>query len=89
MESSELNKIELPYVRIEYIKPIVFFEYNEGIELGFPEMYELISYAEKLSGHQPYFTFSDVRAGVNVTNEGKKVIADLKHALVQGNCCFG
>ena len=77
--SNESNKIELPYVRIEYIRPIVYFEYKEGTELGFPEIEELISCAEKLSGNQPYLTFSDVRAGVNITNEGKRYVSDLEN----------
>lgn len=73
------NKIELPYVRIEYIKPIVYFDYKEGTELGFPEIQELIACAEKLSGHQPYVTFSDVRAGVNITNQGKRYVSNLEN----------
>src|ERR1700741_4067644 len=90
---AEINKIELPYVSINYTEPIVYFEYKEGAELGFPEMRELISCAEKLSGYKPYFTFADVRVNVNVTNEGKKFLADLNNmplfrgtaALVKNN----
>jgi hypothetical protein len=91
--NAEINKIELSYVSITYAQPIVYYEYKEGAELGFPEMRELISCAEKLSGHKPYFTFADVRVNVNVTNEGKKFLADLNNmplfrgtaALVKNN----
>jgi hypothetical protein len=79
MNADNDNEINLPYVRITYSEPIVYFEYKEGTELGFPEMRELISCAEKLSGHKPYVTFSDVRLDINVTNEGKKVLADAKN----------
>lgn len=71
-----MNNITLHYVDIEYAEPIVYFTYKEGVELGFPEIRELISYAEKLSNHRPYLTFSNVPAGVNVTNEGKRILND-------------
>ena len=79
MESETISEIELPYVSISYIDPIVYFVYKEGAELGFPEIREVISYAEKLSNYKPYFTFSDARVNMNVTNEGKKIIADMKN----------
>jgi hypothetical protein len=90
---TEINEIELSYVSITYAEPIVYFDYKEGAELGFPEMKELIAGAEKLSGHKPYFTYADVRVNVNVTNEGKKFLADLNNmplfrgtaALVKNN----
>ena len=56
--------------------PIVYFTYKEGAELGFPEIRELIFYAEKLSDHRPYVTFAEVLVDMNVTTEGKRVIAD-------------
>ena len=74
-----MDEIELPYASIKYTEPIVYFIYKEGAELGFPEIRELISYAEKLSGHTPYITFADVRVNVNMTNEGKRVVADIKN----------
>jgi hypothetical protein len=74
-----MNEIDLPYVSITYAEPIVYFVYKEGAELGFPEIRELISSAEKLSGNKPYVTFSDVRVNMNITNEGKRYVADLKH----------
>jgi hypothetical protein len=73
------NEIDLPYVRISYEAPIIYFTYKEEIELGFPEIRELISLSEKITGHQPYVTISDVRIGVTVTNEGKRVIGDNKN----------
>jgi hypothetical protein len=69
-----LNKIQLPYVTIHYEEPIVYLVYKEGAELGFPEIRELIYYAEKVSGQKPYVTFSDVRMNLNITNEGKRVV---------------
>jgi hypothetical protein len=74
-----MNEIELPYVSIKYKTPIVYFTYKEGAELGFPEIRELVSYAEKLSGQKPYLTFSDVRTTINITNEGKKMLEDMKN----------
>jgi hypothetical protein len=74
-----MSEIELSYVTIKYKKPIVYFFYKEGTELGFPEIRELISYAEKLSSHKPYVTFSDVRVEMNITEEGKRVIADISN----------
>ncbi len=71
-----MNEIDLPYVRITYAEPVVYFTYKEGTELGFPEMRELIACAEKLSGHRPYVTFADVRVNISVTNEGKRILLD-------------
>ncbi|MES2568060.1 MAG: hypothetical protein V4565_14390 [Bacteroidota bacterium] len=69
-----MNLIELPYVTIHYIEPIVYFKYKEGAELGFPEVRELIALSEKLSRHKPYLTYSDVTTNLNITNEGKRVL---------------
>ena len=72
-----MSVIELSYVTIEYKAPIVYFSYKEGTELGFPEIRELISYAEKLSNGKPYVTFSDVRVNLNITEEGRRIVEDL------------
>lgn len=73
------TEIQLSYVRIKYQDPIVFFEYKDGTELGFPEIREVIAWAEKLSGYKPYFSFTDARVHVNVTNEGKRIVADIRN----------
>jgi hypothetical protein len=75
----EVSEVELPYVKIRYKEPIVYFEYKADTELGFPEIRELISWAEKLSGNKPYLTYSDVRMNVNLTNEGKRIVEDPKN----------
>ena len=74
-----LKEINLPYAHIKYKAPIVYFTYTEDIELGFPEIRKLISCAEELSGYKPYVTFADVKANINVTNEGKRVLSDMKN----------
>jgi len=74
-----MSVIELSYVTIEYKAPIVYFSYKEGTELGFPEIRELISYAEKLSNGKPYVTFSDVRVNLNITEEGRRIVEDLNN----------
>ncbi|MEO6302028.1 MAG: hypothetical protein ABIP51_02535 [Bacteroidia bacterium] len=74
-----MNEIKLSYVTITYEEPIVYFIYKDGTELGFPEIRELITCAEKLSGQKPYFTFSDVRVNMNITEEGKRFVADLQN----------
>ncbi|MDF2451894.1 MAG: hypothetical protein K0S26_1398 [Bacteroidota bacterium] len=74
-----MHFIELPYVTISYQEPIVYFRFMDGAELGFPEIRELISQAEKLSDFKPYLTFSDVRNDVNVTNEGKRMLENFNN----------
>ncbi len=74
-----MKEVNLPYAAITYEEPIVYFVYKDGTELGFPEVRELISQAEKLSGNTPYVTFSDVRIDINITNEGKRILADMKN----------
>ena len=88
-----VNRIDLPYVSITCEGNIICFEYKNNTELGFPEIRELISCAEKLSVNKPYVTFADVRVNINITNEGKKLLSDMKNmplfrgtaALVKNN----
>lgn len=74
-----MSEIELSYVTIRYEAPVVVFMFKDGAELGFPEIRELISCAEKLSDGKPYVTFSDVRVNMNITEEGKRYVSDLKN----------
>jgi hypothetical protein len=74
-----MSEIMLPYVTIRYEAPIVYFTFKAGTELGFPEIRELISFTEKLTDYKPYVTFNDVRVEMNVTEEGKRVIDDVKN----------
>jgi hypothetical protein len=71
-----MSEITLPYVHITYEAPIVYFRYVNEIELGFPEIRELIACAEKLSGKKPYVTLSDARVNIKITAEGKRVLTD-------------
>lgn len=73
-----MGQIELSYVLIEYNDPIVFYHYKGETELGFPEIKELTTCAETLSGGKPYLTFSDVRGDVKITPEGKRYLSDFK-----------
>lgn len=74
-----INSIELPYASITYIRPIVYYTYKEGAELGFPEIRKLIACAEELSTHTPYVTFADARLSINITNEGKRILSDINN----------
>jgi hypothetical protein len=76
---TQLTEIELEYVIIRYQAPIVYFCYKKGAELGFPEIRELIKSAERFSGGKPYVTFSDVRAEINITEEGKRYVSNLEN----------
>src|SRR4051812_48272091 len=75
-----MNEITLSYVIIKYEEPIVYLKFKEGTELGFPEIRELIFYAEKLSNKSNYVVLSDIRETVRVTYEGKKYALDVKNA---------
>ena len=75
-----MNEIELEYVKIFYKEPIVYMTFKEDAELGVPEMHELIDYAEKLSGKKPYVIFSDVRVNMDVTHEGRRLVANAQVA---------
>lgn len=74
-----MTEVRLSYVTITYEKPIVFFDYKKGTELGFPEIKELIHYAEELTGHKPYVTLSVIANDMRITEEGKKYVEDLSH----------
>lgn len=81
---SVAKEITLPYVTISYDAPVVYFRYKKETQLGFPEVKELIACAEKLSGYTPYVTFSDVREGVDITNQGKKMLDPENMPLFRG-----
>ncbi|MGZ3902117.1 MAG: DUF7793 family protein [Bacteroidia bacterium] len=71
-----MTEIDLPYAHISYSDPIVQITYKKGVQLGFPEIKELISSSEKISGGKPYVTLSDIREGVELTAEGKRYVSD-------------
>ncbi len=78
-----MEEINLKYVTIRYKEPIVYMTFKAGAELGFPEMKELVEYAEKLSDKKNYVVFSDVREYVAVTTEGKRYSAQNKNSPLQ------
>ena len=71
-----MNKIEFPYVTLEFKAPVVRLTFKEGAEMDAAEACEMIAAAERLSGSKPYLLFSDVRKHVTVTSEARKVSAD-------------
>ena len=78
MNDSE-TEIKLSYATLYYDEPIVYCVYKSDVELGFPEVKELVASAEKLSSYRPYVTLTDVRLGINITNEGRKMASDLQN----------
>ena len=78
-----MGKIELKYVTIHYKEPIVYLTFKPGVELGFPEIQELVACAEKLSSKKPYVVLTDAREYVKVTPEGKKYSGEAKNSPLQ------
>jgi hypothetical protein len=74
-----MKEIIFPHVSIKYIEPIVYCKYNKGVELGFPEIKELISCAETLSNKKPCLILSDIRSIMNITSEGKRMLERYTH----------
>ncbi len=75
-----MEEMELAYVRIHYKAPIIHMVFKEGAELGVPEILELIACAEKLSEMKPYLILSDARVTMDVTHEGRRIVANEKTA---------
>jgi hypothetical protein len=75
-----MTEVQLKYVSIHYEEPIIFLNFKDGAELGFPEVRELTFYCEQLTQKKPYVVLSDARADINVTPEGKKLTADPNEA---------
>ncbi|HVD98785.1 MAG TPA: hypothetical protein VNB90_11325 [Cytophagaceae bacterium] len=69
-----MNEIILSYVGIKNVEPIIYCKYNKGVELGFPEIRELILCIETLSDKKPYLIFLDISLISNITNEGKRMM---------------
>lgn len=78
-----MNELKLPYATIRYEEPIIYITFKQGSELGFPEMKELVQYAETLSGYKNYFVFSQVGENVSVTMEGRRFAFDAKNSPYQ------
>jgi len=72
--------MELEYVKLQYKPPIIHMVFKNGVELGFPEIRELIAHAETLSGKKPYVILSDVRDNMDVTHEGRRLALNAKAA---------
>ena len=67
-----------------YESPIVYIIFNKDVELGFPEIADMIHHTEKLSKGKNYFVFSDIRAGgVDVTQEGRRMASKASEAPYQ------
>ncbi len=71
-----MKEIVSEYGAAKYEHPIVSFTFKDGLELGFPEMYELIAQAEELSERKPYVVLCDLRVNMKVTREGKRTVAN-------------
>ena len=67
-----MNSIDLPYARLRYEFPVVYIQFKDHTEIGYPEVLELVRSAEALSGYKPYVVLADARKTVSVTPEGKK-----------------
>jgi len=81
--------MELPFATVSYDEPVVIFIYKKDAELGFPEIRQLVQHAELLSGGKPYVTFSDVREGVTITEQGKRYVSDPDNMkLFRGTAIF-
>lgn len=74
-----MNEIILPHVSIKLVDSIIYCKYNQGVELGFPEIIELASSIEILGSEKPYLIFLDVSLIKNITKEGKRMIERYSH----------
>lgn len=73
-----------PFVSVSYRQPIVSYTFHKSVELGFPEILDLISKAEKISNQTPYVVFCDMRKKTQMTREGRKTAAE-KSPLRRGS----
>ena len=74
-----MKELVLPYVSFKFIDPIVYCTCNEGIELGFPEIRELIACIETISNQNHYLILVDVRCINNITAEGRRMLKNYTH----------
>ena len=74
-----MDEIILPHVNIKNDEPVIYCKFKEGIELGFPEIIELVSSIESLHNKRPYLILLDVSLIKNITNEGKRIIKRYSH----------
>ncbi len=69
-----MKEIVLPYVGITYDDPVSHCKFNKGVELGFPEIEEIISCVEKLNRRKPSLIFCDISLITNLTKEGRRML---------------
>jgi hypothetical protein len=74
-----MTTVELPFATVSFESPVVYYQYRPGTELGLQQLKEVIVLAEKLSWNRPYFTFSDVRGGMTVTQGARRYLANFSH----------
>lgn len=76
-----MDELKLPYVTIHYEVPIIYLRFKKKALLGFPEIHELIEYAEHLSNKTNYVVLSNV--GETVTLEEKFFALQSKNSPFQ------
>jgi hypothetical protein len=74
-----MKKIILPNVSLKFTDPIIYCKYTERIELGFPEIQELVSCIQRFGDKRPYLILADVRFITNITREGKRIVESYSH----------
>lgn len=77
-----MNELKLSYATLKYEEPIIHITFIQGSELGFPEIKELVKYAEQLSGYKNYFVLS-IGDNITLTPEGRRFAFDERNSPYQ------
>jgi hypothetical protein len=68
-----MAEIHFGRIRMHYKNPIVYLVFEESVELGFPEIRDIIKHAETLSNNKPHVILVEIRAKVTLTHEVKRL----------------
>lgn len=81
-----MTSVDLPFVNIRFLSPVIHLVFKEGAALDTPEMRQIIRSCAQLTGNTPYVIFSDVRVFLTITPEARQLAADPKeNALLKAN----
>jgi len=71
-----MNKVELPYMTIEYIEPVVYNRYTKDVVLDAEKVRDIGDAVERVSQGKYFLLLSDIRKQIDIPPEAHKIIKE-------------
>lgn len=74
-----MSKTELPFVTLEYKKPIVYINFTKAVTIDEQQILELIEIRNRLVNYEPHLVLTTYNAAIDFTEQARKVAANAQH----------